>query len=208
MNYSETTTPIAQRPNNVTPQHRLVFPHGVANLTIRTDASMVETYRAEFEGPKPEVSELDGAISIDYPRFNPLIWGRTAADIAINPANAWAIEIRGGVSRWDGDLRAVRLNSIDVRGGVSEVALQLPHPTGGVPIHVSGGASKVTLRRPGGVPARLAVGGGASKLGLDDQFLGAVGGPVRLETPDYAPTSDRYEIEIGGGASKISVTRQ
>src|SRR4030088_3262310 len=50
---------------------RLVFPHGVANLNIRVDASMPQTYRGEFYGPKPRVTETDGVISIDYPRFNP-----------------------------------------------------------------------------------------------------------------------------------------
>lgn len=208
MSNSQTTTEIHDGKKAMAAVNRLVFPHGVANLTIRTDASMVETYRAQFEGPKPQVSERNEVISIDYPRFNPLIWGRTAAEITINPARAWAFEIRGGASRWDGDLRPITLNGIDVRGGVSEVALHLPRPTGSVPVRVSGGASKVALRRPGGVPARLVVGGGASKLELDDQFLGAVGGPIRLETADYSVAADRYEIEIGGGASKISVTRE
>ncbi|HVH66071.1 MAG TPA: hypothetical protein VM674_08545 [Candidatus Acidoferrum sp.] len=208
MSNSQTTTDIDDGMKATAAVNRLVFPHGVANLTIRADASMAETYHAAFEGPKPQVSEQDGVISIDYPRFNPLIWGRTAADITINPARAWAFEIGGGVSRWDGDLRPVTVNSIDIRGGASEVALQLPSPAGSVPIHVSGGASKMTLRRPDGVPARLAVGGGASKLGLDDQFFGAVGGPVRLESGNYSTATDRYDVEIGGGASKITVGRE
>src|SRR2546425_4586286 len=134
---------------------RLVFPHGVANLTIRVDASMASIYRGEFYGPKPRVTEAEGVISIDYPRFNPLIWGRTAADITVNPSVAWFVEIRDGVSRWDADLRHLDLAGIDVRGGVSRVDLQLPRPAGTVRIRVSGGASQVRLRRPTGVPARI-----------------------------------------------------
>jgi hypothetical protein len=208
MNNSQATTEAAQGRETARATHRLVFPHGVANLTIGVDASITETYRAEFYGPKPNVSERDGVVSIDYPRFNPLIWGRTAADIRLNPAVGWAIDIRDGVSRWNADLREVELRGIDVRGGVSHLDLQLPRPTGEVRIHVSGGASQVTLRRPAGVAARLQVAGGASKLALDDQFFGAVGGPVRLEAPDHAATAERYVVEIGGGASKITVGRQ
>lgn len=183
----------------------LVFPHGVANLTIRVDASIPESYQAQFTGPKPQVTEADGVVSIDYPRINPLIWGRTSANVTLNPSKAWAMEIHAGVSRLDADLRRVELTGIGVQGGANQFDAQLPRPTGAVRINVSGGASKLTLRRPAAVPVRLHVGGGATKLALDDQFFGAVGGPIRVETPDYSAAGDRYEVEIGGGASKITV---
>ena len=187
---------------------QLVFPHGVANLTIRVDASMASIYRGEYYGPKPRVTEAEGVISIDYPRFNPLTWGRTAADITVHPSVAWLVHIRDGVSRWDADLRNVDLAGIDVRGAVSRVDLQLPRPAGTVRVRVSGGASQLRIRRPSGVAARIQIGGGASKLALDDQGFSAVGGPVRLESPDYSAAADRYEIEIGGGASKITIERE
>ena len=187
---------------------QLVFPHGVANLTIRVDASMASIYRGEYYGPRPRVTEAEGVISIDYPRFNPLAWGRTAADITVHPSVAWFVHIRDGVSRWDADLRNVDLAGMDVRGGVSRVDLQLPRPAGTVRVRVSGGASQLRIRRPSGVAARIQIGGGASKLALDDQGFGAVGGPVRLESPDYSAAADRYEIEIGGGASKITIERE
>jgi len=135
------------------------------------------------------------------------MWGRTSTDVRLSPSLSWAIEIRGGVSHWDSDLRNLELAGIEVRGGVNKVDLQLPRPTGTAIVRVSGGANQLTLRRPAGVPARLRIGGGASKLELDTQYLGAVGGPVRLDTPDYSNAGDRYDIEIGGGASRIRVVR-
>jgi hypothetical protein len=201
-----TTTNQAEQPMGKTTS-RLVFPHGVANLTIRVDAAMTTVYRGEFYGPKPKVTEVEDVIYIDYPRFNPLIWGRTAADIAVSPSVGWFIEIRGGVSRWDADLRNVGLAGIEVTGGLNQVDLQLPEPSGSVRFRVTGGASHLRLRRPGNVPARVHIGGGASKLALDDQGFGAVGGPVRLESPGYAPAANRYEIEIGGGASQVTIAR-
>jgi hypothetical protein len=186
---------------------RLVFPHGVANLTIRAGESMSESYRGEFDGPKPRVTQADGVISIDYPRFNPFIWVRTSAAVTLSPSVAWVIEIREGVAHWDGDLRPLQVAAIDVRGGVSKVELHLPQPAGVVPIRVSGGVSHLTLRRPATVPARVQIGGGASKLELDAQFLGAIGGPVRLETSGYQDAVDRYDLNIGGGASKVTIAR-
>jgi hypothetical protein len=189
----------------VTTPYRLVFPHGVANLTIQVDPSLAGAYRGEFYGPKPRVTEAEGAVSIDYSHFNPFMWGRASADIRLSPSRRWAVEIRGGVSHWESDLRDLQLAGIEVSGGVSNVDLRMPRPTGTATVRVSGGVSHLTLRRPTGVPARLQIGGGASKLGLDTQYLGAVGGPVRLETPDYSNAVDRYDVQIGGGASKISV---
>jgi hypothetical protein len=207
MNSVEAGPEIREGESKVTVPYRLVFPHGVANLTIRVNESMTDSYRGEFYGPKPRVTEADGVISIDYSRFNPFFWGRTSASVTLHPSVKWSIEIRDGVSRWDGDLRNLELSGIEVRGGVNNVDLRLPRPTGTATVRVSGGASHLTLRRPAGVPARVHIGGGASKLELDRQYLGAVGGPVRLETPDYLNADDRYDLEIGGGASKITVAR-
>lgn len=186
---------------------RLVFPHGVANLTIRADQSMAMEYRGEFYGPKPEVTLRAGVVMVDYPRFNPFIWGRTSATITLSSSVAWSIEIRDGVSGWDGDLRNLELAGIEVYGGVNRAELRLPRPTGMVPIRVTGGVSRLTLYRPVGVSARVHIGGGASKLALDTQYLGAIGGPVRLETPDYLSGADRYDVDIGGGASRITMER-
>ncbi len=204
MNNVQTSTASRSDQARATATHRLVFPHGVANLTLRVDSSMATEYRGEFYGPKPQEN---GIVTVDYPRFNPLIWGRTSADIALSPAVAWRLEIRGGVSGLIADLQEIVLDAIDVRGGVNRAELRLPRPSGAVPIHVSGGVSHLTLRRPEGVAARVHIGGGASKLALDTQYLGAIGGPVRLETPDYPAASARYDLEIGGGASKLTIDR-
>jgi hypothetical protein len=206
MNTVETT--LATLDRQVKATMRLVFPNGVANLTIRADESMADVYRGEFDGPKPSVTQADGVISIDYPRFNPFIWGRTSAAVTLSPSVAWVIEIRGGVAHWDSDLRQLQVAAIDVRGGVSKVELRLAQPEGVVPIRVSGGVSHLTLRRPATVPARVQIGGGASKLELDTQLLGAIGGPVRLETPNYGSSNaGKYDLEIGGGASKVTIKR-
>jgi hypothetical protein len=207
MNSVETGTPTTERGAKATTPFQLVFPHGVANLRIRVDGSMPETYRGAFYGPKPRVTEADGVVSIDYPRFNPFVWGRTSADVTLSPSVTWSIEIRGGVAHWDGDLRNLDITGIEVRSGVSKVDLRLPRPSGTVMVRVTGGASHITVRRPGTVPARLYIGGGASKLALDTQYLSAIGGPVRLETADYPVASARYDLEIGGGASKITIDR-
>ena len=59
--------------------------------------------------------------------------------------------------------------------------------------------------RPAGVPVRVRIGGGASKLAIDDFAVGSTGGKMDRESPDYDSAEQRYDIEIGAGASKVTV---
>jgi hypothetical protein len=55
---------------------------------------------------------------------------------------------------------------------------------------------------------RLHVGHGAADLRFDVQAWGAVGGELRLATPEAAQARDRYEIEIGSGAAQLEVSAE
>jgi hypothetical protein len=95
-----------------------------------------------------------------------------------------------------------------VLGGASHVTLRLGSPEGVGFIHFAGGASDVTIRRPAGVAVRLQVGRGASRLKLDEQHFGAIGGETRLETPDFQSAGRRYDICIAGGASNLMIDQE
>jgi hypothetical protein len=185
---------------------RLQFTRGAANVTLRVDSSMGDLYRARFDGPPPEVHAQDGAVTIRYPRtFHPFDWRKRAAEVTLNPAIPWQIEFHGGLSRLDADLSVLELGSFEVTGGASGVAVTLPRPSGTVSVRVSGGASDVSIHRPEGVAARIRVGRGVSKLAFDEQRFGAIGGETRLQTNDYDGATDRYDVEVTGGASKLSI---
>jgi hypothetical protein len=61
------------------------------------------------------------------------------------------------------------------------------------------------MRRPAGAEARLKVKGGAATLTFDEQSFDALGGKVQLQSPGFEGASARYEIEISGGASELTV---
>jgi hypothetical protein len=185
---------------------RLQFTRGAANVTLRVDYSMGDLYRARFDGPPPEVHARDGAVTVRYPRtFHPFDWRKRTAEVTLNPAIPWQIEFHGGLSRLDADLSVLELGSFEVNGGASGVAVTLPRPSGTVSVRVSGGASDVSIHRPEGVAARIRVGRGVSKLAFDEQRFGAIGGETRLQTIDYDGAADRYDLEVTGGASKLTV---
>ena len=185
---------------------RLQFTRGAANVVLLADSSMGDLYRARFDGPPPEVHAREGAVTVRYPRtFHPFDWRKRTAEVTLNPAIPWQIEFHGGLSRLDADLSVLELGSFEVTGGASGVAVTLPRPSGTVAVRVSGGASDVTIHRPEGVAARIRVGRGVSKLAFDEQRFGAIGGETRLQTIDYDGAADRYDLEVTGGASKLSI---
>ena len=185
---------------------RLQFTRGAANVVLLADSSMGDLYRARFYGPPPEVHARDGAVTVRYPRtFHPFDWRKRTAEVTLNPAIPWQIEFHGGLFRLDADLSVLELGSFEVTGGASGVAVTLPRPSGTIAVRVSGGASDVTIHRPEGVAARIRVGRGVSKLAFDEQRFGAIGGETRLQTIDYDGAADRYDLEVTGGASKLSI---
>jgi hypothetical protein len=179
----------------------------VSHVNIAGDPSLHDLYSADFGGPTPEVRRDGTTVAIEY-RLMAFRWTCARARIGLSTTRSWWIEIRRGVGSLRADLRRLDLLGFEVVGGASGAELWLPQPHGTVAIRITGGVSGLRLHRPAGVPARIQIGGGVSKLGLDRQYLGAIGGPIELETPDYATAVDRYELDIRGGASRVTVDQE
>ena len=104
-----------------------------------------------------------GVVTVGYPRFSwfdwrtqwgeqnvevSAHWRKDRGEIALCAAVPWSIELRGGATRLTADLRVLRLESFEMRGGASKLELLLPHPAGTVPIRVAGGMNQLTIQRP------------------------------------------------------------
>lgn len=187
---------------------RLVFANGAYRLALRADSGINDLYRARFEGPAPKVKVEHGTVTFRYPKrfLGPLGWRSHPGEVTLNAAVPWEVEVRGGAARIKADLEGLALDSLALKGGISDLELNLGEPSGVVPVRLSGGASKVSIRRPSGVEARLSVKGSVGKLTFDEQSFDAVAGKIRLQSPGFDAASNRYEIEVSGGASEITLT--
>jgi DNA-binding MarR family transcriptional regulator len=185
---------------------RLVFANGAARLTLRA-AGMGDLYRARFGETPPKVEAEGGVVTVRYPKrfFGRVDRRGQPGEVVLNAAVPWAIEVRGGAFELEADLGGLALTSFVCTQAQYRLDLTLPAPAGAVPIRLSAGASQARIRRPAGVAARVRVEGGVGTLSFDGQQVAAVGGTVRLESPGYAGAADRYEIEIAGGASEITI---
>jgi DNA-binding MarR family transcriptional regulator len=189
-------------------QGRLRFGGGAARLGLR-GARIKDLYRASFEGKRPQVTVgANGEVDVQYKGFSWFGARDVAAQLTLTTAVPWSVEIRRGVSHLAADLSELSISSIDITGGASESELSLPRPRGTSTLRLSGGASRLLIRRPRGTAAQISVRGGASNLVFDAQQLGAVGGPTRLSTPGWDAAADRWSIELTGGASDLSVIEE
>ncbi|HEU0243532.1 MAG TPA: MarR family transcriptional regulator [Candidatus Limnocylindrales bacterium] len=200
-------------------QGRLVFVTAVPRVTITSDPALGrDLYRARFVGAVPSARVRDGVVTIRYPRFAwfdfrtrvvgewldaSAHWRKDTTDLVLNDRLPWAIELRGGATSIDADLRGVRLESFDAAGGTGKVRLTLGVPSGVVRIRLRGGAGELKVLRPSGTPVRLRVAGGYRSATLDGVAAWAGG---RIDTPGAEAIADRYEIDVAGGSDRVSVT--
>jgi len=114
--------------------------------------------------------------------------------------------IQGGVSDITADLGRLDLASLEVKGGLSSIRLELPIPSSVVPIRISGGVSDITVRRPVSAAARVHLKGWASSFVFDDQTFSNIGNDVRLQSSNYEATAPYFDIEVASSVSMVTIT--
>jgi hypothetical protein len=193
-------------------QGRLHLGLGATDVALR-GADMPDLYRAHVEYPSgrpPKVRAESGTVSLETNNNFTLIGVRTTnrAQVSINQTVPWQVEVGGGASRQTLDLASIRLTGLDVSGGASQADATLPRPSGTVRVHISGGASNITVHRPSGVAARVRMSGGASNLTVDGTKHSVLSGEINWQTSDYDSAGDRYDFQISGGASNVTLDQR
>jgi DNA-binding MarR family transcriptional regulator len=183
---------------------RLLFKAGAHELLLRGTSDIDELYRAKFDGSVPQVRLRDGVVTIQYKGGWQLGWHERRTDVSLNASIPWDVEIVGGAGKLQGKLASLDLRSFDLTGGVDQFRLTLGPPRGVVPIRFTRGANRIRLERPTGAAVRLTLRGGAGRIDFDQQRLGGTGNTV-MESPGAASAPDRYEVEIEGGAGRITI---
>jgi hypothetical protein len=130
--------------------------------------------------------------------------GPAAVAITLNRGVAWRLTFSGGAGQTAVFLGTGRLRGADLTAGSSQVTMRLPRPRGTVTIVLAGGASQVTLTAPPGVPARLALDGGASTATVAGQRTTGIAGGTVLTAPGWSAAANRYDIEAPAGVADIS----
>jgi len=125
----------------------------------------------------------------------------------LNSAVTWTLDLAGGTERTEADLRGGRVDRLAVIAGSDILDVTLPRPHGTLPLMLAGGVSQFRLSLPGGVPAQVTVGGGASFVSIDDQDLTGIAGGTVLTPPGWAAAASRFDIDAISGFSRLTVSR-
>lgn len=199
---------------------RLVFLSAVPTIAILGDTALHDLYRAGFQGPVPRVRVRAGVVNVRYARLawfdwrariggqmidTSVHWRDDRGQIALNTAVPWTIELRGGASRVDADLRKLGMRGFELTGGASRVELRLPRPEGVVPVRLSGSFNEVAVSRPTGCAVRLRIAGASGRVDVDGQVIAGSGGDLALDSDGAASAADRYEVDVRGSAHRLSV---
>lgn len=185
---------------------------GAADVNIHGESLGDTLFKShiDYGGRKPDVSfdRSTGTLTIsDTSQGFGLFFGprsRRRIDLALAGSLPWSISVSGGASHVTLALGNVPVKEISLTGGANNIALTLGQPSGTVAVDVSGGASSVTIHRPAGVATSVNASGGANSVRLDDRHLAGFG-DAGAQTPGYDTATDRYAIDVSGGASNVSV---
>ncbi len=186
---------------------RLAVSCGISRLSLRADDRMAELYQARFEGPLPNVKTKEGAVIIRYPRrLLGLGEKKGTAEIALNATIPWRVTIQGGAGEVVAELSSLYLAALEIMGGFSVIRLDLPAPSGVVPIRIGGGAAEITVRHPVGVAIRVKFKGWISRLVFDNQTFSDVGNNAQMQSRGFDPALPCYDIEVMSYATIVTIT--
>jgi DNA-binding MarR family transcriptional regulator len=185
---------------------RLIAEPSASRLELTSGAPSGQLAAASFDGPRPDVRASQTGLEVRYRRQAISAFTSRRAKVELSAGVAWTIELDGGLTDLTGDLGGVTLERLEVNGGANHVDLVLPRPQGTVPVRLGGVASSARFRRPTGVPVAVRIAGGVSHLNVDGRRSEQVGGKRRYAGPGFDESPDRYEFEILGGASSVTIT--
>lgn len=184
---------------------------GGANIRVQGSSSIGDDlFRAHinYSGSKPDVAldESSGDLQISQGNVSGFFLQsrRFVLTLQLNSSVPWKIAIDGGATTDTFNLSNVHVTSIDLNTGASREEFTLGVPSGTVPITIDGGAVTVNVHRPKGAAVSVSVSGGASNLTFDGRQSHAIG-TLTNQTGDYDSATDRYQIQVNGGASTVTV---
>ncbi len=168
--------------------------------------------RSPFGSPRVDTSVEAGRATVDVrgPEgsgiWMPGMRSGTRMDVTLAETVVWDLSLDSGVVDVDADLSGLRLGSLTVDAGVSQVTVRLgdvPRGEDEVPVHVKGGVANFVLRVPRDAGVRVDADAGLSNIDVA-RDIPRVAGERRWQNDAFAE-SGGYRIRVETGVSNVRI---
>jgi hypothetical protein len=132
--------------------------------------------------------------------------GPSLVDVVLDNSVAWTINLDGGATDEDIDMRGGQVEEVNLAAGVTRATVNLPARSGTQVVREVGGASELTVDAPAAVAARVEVSGGAGTVQIGAVTHTGVGGSRVFTDPGYATAHQRLDVELQGGVSSVQIS--
>ena len=200
---------------------------GAGSLVIdslpRGSSNLVEGwFEAACGSASTSFQRYDGTAALDVDvsgeSFFPCGWGRDWR-VSLSPVPEVTMDLGTGASSIDLDLTDLRVTSLYVAAGATDLDIRMPARAGDVEVVIDAGAADIDLWIPSGVEAYIVNDSGISSFkvsrrfpSLESQGWTAEYGTIEGRAPGdiyssrgYRDAENRIRVEINGGASSVSI---
>jgi hypothetical protein len=101
------------------------------------------------------------------------------------------------------DLSELRIRSLELQTGASETRVRLPRAAGATSVRAQAGVASLTIEVPAGVAARIRTRMALGSAQIDQSLFPSTADGYG--SPDYATSSNRVDIEVGGGVGSFRI---
>lgn len=201
----------ASIPLEGTKQATIKIRHGAGHLALSSGAAPDKLLEGTFAGGLEYRAKRDGEslrvkMRVAEREFwGPWSWGPNGLDwnFQLNGAIPLALELETGAGENRLDLTNLAVSDLRMRTGASSSHILLPANAGQTHADISVGAASVALRVPPAVAARVHVRGVLAGVTVDTARFPRAGDSY--ESPDYASSSNKVEIDVDLGVGSVDV---
>ncbi len=146
-----------------------------------------------------------GRLELDQDTRYGLPWldRRSDWDVGLTDAVPLDLKVAAGASKAVLDLGELRIRSLELQTGASEARVRLPRAAGATTVRAQAGAASLTIEVPTGVAARIRTRMALGSAQIDQTRFPATA--AGYESPDYAMSSNRVDIDVGGGVGSLRI---
>ena len=193
-------------------QAQLSMNYGAAEVSIHAGSIGSNLYQARLTyagSPAPSVwiDQATGTLHVDRGNRGLIPSGTSEkVDLVLNDRVAWTITLNTGASHATIDLRGLSVSGVHLNGGAGSAEIDLPKPSGAVPVQINAGASSLRIVAPTGAAVQVISSGGFNSMTCDGQSVSGFG-RQSWQSANYAASGDRFDVQFSGGASSVRLER-